>query len=258
MTDILRFVLISAVLAAGAGWWLYDGRPRERITTAEGMDDVRLAEQFADVSAKPAWLLFRRWLVRRALALASQGQALDLGCGPGYLAVELAAQAPGLGVTGIDLSPAMLKRARAHAQLAGMEARVEFKQADAQRIPVPDHSFDLVVSSLSLHHWADPVAVFDEVARILRPGGSFLIRDLRRDLDAPSWLGLWFARWFLVPAALRQANEPLSSRDAAYTPQEAVQLAGQSRLSGWCVSYAPMWLTVEGTVDSVLPRFKRT
>jgi ubiquinone/menaquinone biosynthesis C-methylase UbiE len=253
MTDVVQVGMISAVLAASAGWWLYDGRPRERIPTAEGMDDVALAEQFADVSVKPGWQLFRRWLVRRALGLTSQGRAVDLGCGPGYLAVELAAQAPGLRVTGIDLSPVMLNRARAHTQLAGMEARVEFKQADAQRVPVPDHSYDLAVSSFALHHWADPVAVFNEVARIVRPGGSFLIRDLRRDLDAPSWLGLWFARWFLVPAALRQANEPLSSRDAAYTPQEAIRLAQQSCLSGWRVSYAPMWLTVEGTTVPDLP-----
>jgi ubiquinone/menaquinone biosynthesis C-methylase UbiE len=248
MTDVLQVAMMGAMLAAGAGWWLYDCRPRERIPGAEGMDDATVAEQFADVAAGPAWRLFRHCLVRRALGLTSDGAAMDLGCGPGYLAVDLAAQAPGLWLTGIDLSPAMLSLAQAHTQLAGMEVRVGFRQADVQRIPVPDRSFDLVVSSFSLHHWDDPVAVLDEVARILRPGGSFLIRDLRRDLDALSWLALWFARSFLVPPALRRANEPLSSRDASYTPLEVVQLAEQSRLSGWRVSYARMWLTVEGTV----------
>jgi ubiquinone/menaquinone biosynthesis C-methylase UbiE len=248
MTDVLQVLMMGAMLATGAGWWLYDRRPRERIPGGEGMDDVALAEQFADVAVNPAWRLFRRWLVRRALGLTSHGKAMDLGCGPGYLVIDLAAQAPGLCVTGIDLSLAMLNRAKAHTQLAGLEARATFKQADAQRIPVPDRSFDLVVSSFSLHHWDDPVAVLNEVARILRPGGSFLIRDLRRDLDALSWLALWFARRFLVPVALRRANEPLSSRDASYTPREAAQLAEQSRLTGWRVSYARMWLTVEGTV----------
>jgi len=91
----------------------------------------------------------------------------------------------------------------------------------------------LVVSTLSLHHWSDPVAVLDEITRVLRPGGSLLIFDLRRDMAAPFWLLLWFVTRVVVPAALRRANEPLSSRDAAYTPQEAAQLAAQSRLSGW-------------------------
>jgi ubiquinone/menaquinone biosynthesis C-methylase UbiE len=248
MTDVLHVVLVGTLLAAGAGWWLFDRRPRERIPLDEGMDDVALAQEFADVAVTRAWRLFRRWLVRRAVRLVSGGKAIDLGCGPGYLVFDLTAQAPELSVIGLDLSAAMLDLAKARAELAGLEARVSFKQADAQRIPVPDGSVDLVVSSFSLHHWNDPVAVLNEVARILRPGGAFLIRDLRRDLDALSWLSLWFARWFLVPAALRRANEPLSSRDASYTPQEVAQLAEQSRLSGWRVSYARMWLTVEGTV----------
>jgi hypothetical protein len=51
-----------------------------------------------------------------------------------------------------------------------------------------------------------------------------------------------------VPAGLRRANEPLSSRDAAYTPWEVAQLAEQSRLRGWRVSHDRMWLTMEGTV----------
>ena len=56
---------------------------------------------------------------------------------------------------------------------------------------------------------------------------------------------LWFG--VVVPAALRRVNEPLGSRDAAYTPQEAARLAEQSRLSGWRITRGPLWLTIEGT-----------
>jgi ubiquinone/menaquinone biosynthesis C-methylase UbiE len=248
VADLLQFTMLGALLAVGAGWWLYDLRPRKRVPSSEGMEDTGLAEQFAAIAANRTWRGFRRRLVRRALALTPQGKALDLGCGPGHLAIDLAARAPELRVTGIDLSPAMLAQVDTGTRLTGIEARVGFLQADAVRVPVPDGSIDLVVSSFSLHHWEDPIGVLDEVARVLQPGGCFVIRDLRRDLGFLAWLSLWFTRCFLVPAALRRANEPLSSRNAAYTPKEAAQLAERSRLSGWQVSKSRMWLTLQGSV----------
>ena len=155
-------------------------------------------------------------------------------------------------MTGIDLSDEMLDQGQDNARRAGVADRVSFRRGDAQQIPFPDASLHLVVSTLSLHHWSDPVAVLDEIARVLRPGGSFLVFDLRRDMIAPCWLLLWFATRVIVPAALRRVNEPLSSRNAAYTPQEAARLAAeslaaQSRLRGWRVTRGPMWLTIEGT-----------
>lgn len=248
MADLIQVVVVGTLLAAGAGWWLYDLRPRKRVPSSEGMEDERLAEQFAAMATNPTWQRFRRRLVRRPLGLTSQGRVLDLGCGPGHLVTDLADRATGLWAIGIDLSPAMLRLASIRTHSTGTKAQVGFWQADAQRIPAPDGSFDLVISSFSLHHWDDPVAVLDEVGRILRPGGSFVIRDLRRDLSFLPWLSLWFTRCFLVPATLRRANEPLSSRDAAYTPREAALLAERSRLSGWRVSHSRMWLTLEGTV----------
>jgi ubiquinone/menaquinone biosynthesis C-methylase UbiE len=188
-----------------------------------------------------------RWFVaRRAVARIRRGEAADLGCGPGQLVIELARRSPGLRVTGIDLSDEMIARGQDNARRAGVADRVSFRRGDAQQIPFPDASLDLVVSTLSLHHWSDPVAVLDEIARVLRPGGSFLIFDLRRDMIAPCWLLLWFATHVVVPAALRRVNEPLGSRNAAYAPQEVARLAEQSRLSGWRVTHGPLWLIIEG------------
>ena len=79
-------------------------------------------------------------------------------------------------------------------------------------------------------------------------GGSFLVFDLRRDMAPPFYLLIWFATRFVVPSTLRRVNEPLSSRDAAFTPQEAATLAGQSQLAGWRVTRGPLWLTIEGPI----------
>ena len=228
-----------------AGWWLYNRRPRERTPSQESLDDPEVARAYGWVATMPPMRLLRWFVARRAVAMTGHGEAADLGCGPGQLAIELARRAPGLYVTGIDLSDEMLAQGQDNARRAGVADRVSFRQGAAQQIPFPDASLDLVVSTLSLHHWSDPVAVLDEIARVLRPGGSFLIFDLRRDMAAPFWLLLWFVTHVVAPAALRRANEPLSSRNAAYTPQEAALLAEQSRLSGWRITRGPLWLTIE-------------
>ncbi len=249
MTDGRKRIALLGGLTAAVlyeAWRVYDRRARERVVSHEGIDDPAVAQAFNRVSALPQMRLLRAFVARRAVAMKRSGQAADLGCGPGHLVVRLAQAAPGLQVTGIDLSDAMLAEAEERALRSGLEDRIAFKKGDAARIPFPDGSLDLVVSSLSLHHWSDPVGVLDEIARVLRSGGAFLVFDLRRDIAAPFYLLLWFGTRFVMPGALRRANEPLASRDAAFTLQEAAQLAGQSRLPAWRVTHGPLWLTIEG------------
>ena len=236
--------LAAAVLFAA--WRVYSRRSRERVVSHEGLDDPDVAQGFNRVATMPQMRLLRWFVARRAVAMVQAGQAADLGCGPGHLAIKLVQAAPGLQVTGIDLSGEMLAEAGRHARRSGLEDRIDFRKGDVAQIPFPDGSLDLVVSTLSLHHWSDPVGALDEIARVLRPGGAFLIFDLRRDMAAPFYLLLWFATRFVVPGALRRVKEPLGSRDAAFTLQEAAHLAAHSRLAGWRVTHGPLWLTIEG------------
>ena len=114
-------------------------------------------------------------------AAASPGaRVLEVGCGPGHLSNRLARR-NGLEVTGVDLDPAMIERARAKAGQPGSasQPRPSFVVGDAASLAFPDGSFDLVVSTLSMHHWADPTAGLAEIGRVLRPGGRALIWDLR-------------------------------------------------------------------------------
>jgi len=107
-------------------------------------------------------------------------RVLEVGCGPGHLSVRLARR-HGLEMTGLDLDPAMIERARANADrtMDGEVRRRSFVVGDVASLPFPDGTFDLVVSTMSMHHWTDPAAGLAEMARVLRPGARALVWDFR-------------------------------------------------------------------------------
>jgi len=111
-------------------------------------------------------------------AVAGPGShVLEVGCGPGHLSIRLAAE-HGLGVVGLDLDPAMVERARANAGRTATGDEPTFVVGDVAALPFEDAAFDVVVSTLSMHHWDDPGAGLAEIARVLKPGGRALIWDL--------------------------------------------------------------------------------
>lgn len=104
---------------------------------------------------------------------------LDIGCGTGELI--LLADKRSLGssrLVGLDVEPGMLAQARKKARAANSSA--EFTKAGMEDIPYPDDSFDMVTSSLMLHHVPKDVHAqgFGEVLRVLRPGGKFIVADV--------------------------------------------------------------------------------
>ncbi len=122
------------------------------------------------------WLLgsFYDLIAADIAATAPSGASvLDVGCGPGHLTRRLAAL--GLDVTGVDLDPAMIERAMARADGFG-----RYVAADVASLPFEDHAFDLAVSTLSMHHWADAHSGIAEIGRVVRPEGRVLIWDLGR------------------------------------------------------------------------------
>jgi SAM-dependent methyltransferase len=114
-------------------------------------------------------------------AVAGDGaRVLEVGCGPGHLSIRLARQHR-FDVTGLDLDPAMISRARANADRPGNgdQRRPSLLVGDVAALAFPDGSFDLVVSTLSMHHWANPTGGLAEIGRVLRPGARALIWDFR-------------------------------------------------------------------------------
>ena len=129
-----------------------------------------------------AGLLARRLYRGVAAEVAAQrppagASVLDVGTGPGRLLSELAAQRPDLRLTGIDLSPSMIEVARQRLAALGPQAPIRLDVGDGGQMPYPDRSFDLVVSTVSMHHWQEPGRVVAEAYRVLRPGGRFWVYD---------------------------------------------------------------------------------
>jgi ubiquinone/menaquinone biosynthesis C-methylase UbiE len=138
---------------------------RDRFTrTVEAFGDfaVTYRAQFAD-------------RLGEMLGARTSDRAVDLACGPGTLALQFARKVRW--VCGVDLTPAMLARARRTAASEGL-GNLGFTLGDALALPIADGALDLAVTSYSLHHMPDAARVIREMARVVRRGGRVGIIDI--------------------------------------------------------------------------------
>jgi ubiquinone/menaquinone biosynthesis C-methylase UbiE len=140
----------------------------------------------------------REWVCSRA-----RGEVLEVAVGTGR---NLPRYPPGVTLTGVDLSPAMLDIARGRAAALGRD--VDLREADAQRLPLPDRSFDTVVCTLSLCAVTDHRAAIAEMFRVLRPDGRLLLLD---HVASTSW-PLRAGQRVLEALTVRLAGEHLTRR----------------------------------------------
>jgi ubiquinone/menaquinone biosynthesis C-methylase UbiE len=126
----------------------------------------------------------RRLYARVASDVAAAGlpdgaRVLDVGTGPGRVPLAIAEAAPAVRVDGIDLSEEMIEYAQHLAADADLQDQVRFTVDDVAQLRFPDDTFDLVVSTLSQHHWADREAGIRELLRVTKPTGQIWIYDIR-------------------------------------------------------------------------------
>lgn len=129
--------------------------------------------------------LFESLFAQIAADLAAtfpRGDLLELGSGPGRLAVRLARLAPEPRLTGVDISPDMVERASRRAARAGLSDRVRFEVGDVAALRFADGRFDAVLATFTLHHWPKPAVGLAEIYRVLKPGGEAWIYEV------PTWL----------------------------------------------------------------------
>ena len=110
--------------------------------------------------------------------LPAGATVVDVGCGAGFDSLIAAGQVgPSGRVISIDMTPAMLEKAAAGARLAGV-SNIEFHQAYAESIPLPDESVDVVISNGVINLCPDKMAVFAEIHRVLKQGGRMQVGDM--------------------------------------------------------------------------------
>jgi ubiquinone/menaquinone biosynthesis C-methylase UbiE len=208
-----------------------------RMPEMEVMDDESEVEAYSSAAAQSYLEAIDKSFVDHVARLYGNsqpsGRALDLGCGPGQITILLAKRWPEVQWVGLDAAPAMLAQGRKDAVAAGIDT-IEFQtvrvgpEGDG-RLPFEDASFDLVVCNSVLHHLTDPLQSLDEMARVLRPGAAFLLRDLARPAAPLYPLHVRvFGRHY--EGEMRRLYE--ASVRAAYTVEELDAMLQRSRFAG--------------------------
>ncbi|HOW97645.1 MAG TPA: class I SAM-dependent methyltransferase [Kiritimatiellia bacterium] len=163
-------------------------------------------------------------LVADEVAVLRPASVLDIGTGPGWLLLRLRERLPGASLHGADISRAMVDKAEKNLPGSG----IVLKCAGSEALPYPDASFDVVVSTGSLHHWKNPVAGLNEIRRVLTPGGRALVYDLVRKMpeDVARRVRAEYGRFRATLMWLHSFEEPF------YSAAEMETLAAQSDFAG--------------------------
>ena len=157
----------------------------------------------------------REWVCSRA-----SGVVLEVAVGTGR---NFPLYPEGVQLTGIDLSPAMLKIAQKKADELSLDA--DLRESDAQELPFPDASFDTVVCTLSLCNIPDDRRAIAEMKRVLRPGGRLLLLDHVR-ASSKAWLA---AQWVLELLSWRFSCEHLLRRPLEHVVAEGFEVEQRER-----------------------------
>lgn len=175
----------------------------------------------------------------------SYGTALEIGPGPGYLGLEWLKKTNNTKLTGLEISQDMKKLALKNAEEYGMKNRAEYVIADAtESFPFESGAFDAVFSYGSLHEWADPLPVFNEIARVLKTGGRFFISDLKRNIN---FIMKSLMKMMTKSAGIVLLREGvITSINASYLKKEILEILKKSDLNNFRVYEHPAGLRING------------
>jgi len=197
---------------------------------------TRQAVPFADMPEHSQESAFQ--LMLESSGVTSRDTVLDVACGPGLVACAFAARAAR--VTGIDITPAMIDKAR-QVQKEKRLTNVEWNNADVLPLPYGDESFSMVITRYSFHHFLDPFQVFAEMHRVCKQDGVLMVVDVA------------------IPPQKRGAYDHLEklrdpSHTSACTPEELLGMAERLKLARVTTHWYRLEMELERQLAASFPR----
>ena len=218
----------------------------ERIPEVEVISEMTDARRFSELMGSNRFRIEGyRQLARQAVAMGipTGGKVLDMGTGPGFVAIEVAKllRETGCQIVGMDMSAVMLELAAENAEKAGLNGAMIWREGNASAMPFGDDEFDLIVSNDSLHHWENAQAVFSEISRILKVDGKCIVHDSKRLQHWWPWL---FVKLLSLSIPRDFRVHWWNSIKSSYTINELEAILRGSQLTGWSIEEDFIDLTV--------------
>src|ERR1700722_14822525 len=178
-----------------------DKRMATAVKAYKGMGMEGSIARWSDRTTRKDMPEVRQLAARIAAMIPAGGSLLEVAPGPGFLSIELAKR--GLQVRAVDISKTFVEIARHNAAAEGVRAR--FQLGNAAALPIDDASVDFAVCRAAFKNFTEPVKALAEMRRVLRPGGTALLIDMRRDVKVEELkryvdgLGVSLLnRWFIM------------------------------------------------------------
>jgi ubiquinone/menaquinone biosynthesis C-methylase UbiE len=168
---------------------------------------------------------FKETARRAAAHIKPRACVLEIAPGPGYLAIELV-RLTDCRMVGVDISRTFIDIANENARQAGVD--IAFDHGDAADLPLPANGFDFVVCTAAFKNFTRPLAALDEMHRVLKPGGTALIVDLRKDFS-PREIAQYVRGKGAVNGALIKLTFNTMLKKRAYTVDAIKELVARSR-----------------------------
>lgn len=182
--------------------------PKRIESHEEAISGIENVRQYAEMAKKSAKVMYGSFLKHIKSLGVGGGNYLEVGAGTGILAAMIAEDDPDVHITAVEISSDMVTVAREYIEERKLGGRIRFVTLDATDEELMEElgEFDLVYSTLAMHHWKDPEKVIGNLLKVVGAGGVLFIHDLRRV-------------WWLYYLPFRGSGF-IDSIRAAYMPDE--------------------------------------